>query len=266
MDKKILILLVVTSLGLWAYSDYDLDGVDDKTDQCPNTLFSELVDLNGCTIKTLKSEEHFDIIYGINFSQANYVTTKETDTITQSLQVNYYNEDFSIQVSSSYYSSDDDSGMNDSYIGAYYKLSPRNKLTVRLGAGIILPTYKSEFDNNNLDLRASVNISYMLENTNLFAGYSYTMVNDDDVSGIAAYQNTNSFSAGAGFYPQKNLYVSGSYSSSDSIYQDTESIKTVSLYAFYNIDANWFTSFSYAYGLSDSASDNSATLRLGYYF
>lgn len=268
MNKKLLTLLTLTSLSLLAYSDYDMDGVDDKADQCPNTLFSELVDLNGCTIKTLelKDEHHFDIIYGVNFSQANYTTTQETDTLTQSLQVDYYNKNFSLQVSSSHYSTDDDSGTNDSFIGAYYKLSPTNELSLRLGGGIIIPTYDSELNNNNLDITASANISYMLENINLFGGYSYTMINDDDVSGVATYQNTNSFTAGIGFYPQKKLYVSGSLSSSDSIYQNTDAIQTASLYVFYNIDANWFTSFSYSYGLSDSASDNSVTLRLGYYF
>ncbi|MCW8895606.1 MAG: DUF3187 domain-containing protein [Sulfurimonas sp.] len=268
MNKKLLILLTITSLNLLAYSDYDMDGVDDKIDQCPNTLFSELVGPNGCTIKTLelKGEQHFDIIYGVNLSQANYTTTKKTDTITQSLQVDYYDKDFSVQVSTSYYTSDDDSGTNDSYVGAYYRLFPMDKLTLRLGAGIILPTYKSELDNNNLDLTSSINASYMLENSNIFAGYSYTLVNDDDVAGIASYQNTSSFSMGIGFYPEKDFYVSGSYNSSESIYQGTDDIDTLSLYGFYNINISWFTSFSYEYGLSDSASDNSVTLRLGYYF
>jgi hypothetical protein len=36
---------------LFAYVDSDMDGVEDKDDLCPNTLMTDLVDLNGCTIK-----------------------------------------------------------------------------------------------------------------------------------------------------------------------------------------------------------------------
>ncbi|OHD87294.1 MAG: DUF3187 domain-containing protein [Sulfurimonas sp. RIFCSPLOWO2_12_FULL_36_74] len=266
MLKKTLIFLMATSLSLSAYSDYDMDGVDDNSDQCPNTPFNELVDIKGCTTKTLESKHHFDIIYGLNFSEADYSATSKSDTITQSLQIDYYYQNFSLQASSSYYNSDSESGINDSFIGAYYKLSPENGLTLRFGAGAIIPTYDTELDNNNMDVVASANFSYMLNSINLFGGYSYTMINDDDILGIVSYQNTNSYSGGIGFYPLKNLYLSGSYGSSDSVYKGTEAIETASVYGFYSINANWFTSFSYAYGLSDSASDNSLTFRLGYYF
>lgn len=266
MLKKILILITAASLSLSAYSDYDMDGVDDSNDQCPNTPFNELVDIKGCTIKTLESEHHFDIIYGLNFSKADYSATSKSDTATQSLQIDYYYKNFSLQASSAYYNSESDNGMNDSFIGAYYKLSPTNELTLRFGGGAIIPTYKTELNNNNADVVASANFSYMLERINLFGGYSYTMINDDDILGIVSYQNTNSYSGGIGFYLLKNLYLSGSYGSSDSVYKGTEAIETASVYGFYSINANWFTSFSYAYGLSDSASDNSLTLRLGYYF
>lgn len=270
MYTKTLLLFLLTSMTLFAYTDSDMDGVEDKVDQCPNTLFSELVDINGCTVKKLKDEHHFDIIYGINFSQANYTTTEETDTTTQTLQVDYYYKNYSLQVSSSYYSykSDtyDNSGMNDLFIGGYYKLNNTGNLNLRLGAGIILPTYDSTLNNNNTDYTASINASYTLNNINLFAGHSYTIVNDDDIAGLVSYKNTNSMSVGLGFYPMTNLYTSVSYNSSDSIYKDIEDIRTASLYAFYSIDANWFTSLSYSSGLSDSASDNSLSLRVGYYF
>lgn len=266
MFKKALVVIIAASLSLSAYSDYDMDGVDDSNDQCPNTQFNELVDINGCTTKTLTSEHHFDIIYGLSFSEADYTTTPKSNTVSQSLQIDYYYQNFSLQASSSYYNSDSDNGMNDSFVGAYYKLSPENELTLRFGVGAIIPTYDTELDNNNMDFIGSANFSYMLKSINLFGGYSYTVINDDDVLGIVSYQNTSSYSGGVGFYPLKNLYLSGSYNNSDSIYKGSEDIETLSLYTFYSIDANWFTSLSYSYGLSDSASDNSIALRLGYYF
>lgn len=266
MFKKALILITAASLSLSAYSDYDMDGVDDSNDRCPNTPFNELVDIKGCTVKTLASEHHFDVIYGLSFSEADYTSTPKSDTLSQSLQIDYYYQNFSLQASSSYYDSDSDSGMNDSFVGAYYKLSPENELTLRFGVGAIIPTYDTELDNNNMDFIGSANFSYMLKSINLFGGYSYTVINDDDVLGIVSYQNTSSYSGGVGFYPLKNLYMSGSYNNSESIYKGSEDIETLSLYTFYSINANWFTNLSYSYGLSDSASDNAIAVRLGYYF
>lgn len=266
MFKKTVIFIMASSLSLWAYSDYDMDGVDDAIDKCPNTPFNELVDIEGCTMKKAWSKEHVSIMYGISFSDADYTITNNSDTLSQSIQIDYYYDNFSIQVSSSYYVSDDDSGLNDSFLGAYYKFSLSDELTLRVGGGVLLPTYDTELDNNNMDAMASASFSYMLEKVNLFAGYSYTMVNDDDILGIVSYQDTHSYSGGAGFYALDNLYVSSYYTISDSIYKDTQEIETLSLYTFYSIDANWFTTFGYSYGLSDSASKNTAALRLGYYF
>jgi hypothetical protein len=257
---KILLILLTMSITLLAYSDYDMDGVDDKIDKCPNTPFSDLVNTSGCTTKSLESPHHFDIIFGINYSQTSYETLENADTLSQSLQIDYYYKNFTLQASSSYYNSQsttyNNSGTNDSFLGAYYKLNPVDNLTLRLGAGAIIPTYKSDLNNNNTDLTA-----------NVFGGYSYTVVNDDDiVAENVTYQNTNSYNFGLGFYPTSKTYLSGAYNSSDSIYKDVETISTVSINAFYNIDAHWFTTLNYAYGLSDTASDNYASLRVGYYF
>ncbi|MFA5233648.1 MAG: DUF3187 domain-containing protein [Sulfurimonas sp.] len=265
MFKKALFIIMAASL-LLAYSDYDMDGVKDAIDKCPNTSFNELVDIEGCTIKVLGNEHHFSIIYGIGLSEADYVTVRNSGTLTQSLQIDYYYQNFSFQASTSYYDSDEESGLNDSFIGVYYKLSPSNELTLRIGSGVLLPTYDTELDNNNMDVVTSASFSYMLKKINLFGNYSYTMVNDNDILGIVTYQDTHSYSGGAGFYALNDLYVSSYYTASNSIYKDTEEIETLSFYVFYAIDANWFTTFSYSHGLSNSASDSALTLRIGYNF
>jgi hypothetical protein len=269
MYKILSILLIISSTLLLASSDLDMDGVEDAIDKCPNTPITDLVDISGCTIKSLESPHHFDIIVGVNYSQTNYNGLEKTDTIDESLQVDYYYKDFSVQISTSYYDSSsvtyNDGGMADSFVGAYYKLYPLSNLNLRFGLGAIIPTYDSSFNNNNTDYIASLNLSYMLEKINLFGGYNYTIVNDDDTTNIK-YKNTNSYNVGVGFYPMSNLYLSGSLNSSNSIYKDVDDINTLSVYAFYTINANWFTNFSYAYGLSDSASDNYFSLRVGYCF
>ncbi len=264
---KLFLLLTALSLSLFAYSDLDMDGVDDLVDQCPNTPLTDLVDIKGCTVKSLESPHHYDIIAGASYSQIDYNNQSTTNTLTGTLQVDYYYKNFSLQASTSYYSTDDQhNGLNDSYIGAYYQFIPLESLRLRVGAGVVLPTYDSGLNNNNTDYSASAGLSYTLKNINLFGSYSYTLINDDDVDNVAYYQNTNAYSAGVGFYPTNKLYASIAYNSSDSIYQNVETIENASLYLFYSIDRHWFTTFSYARGLSDSASDNYGAVRLGYYF
>ncbi len=273
MGKFSIFIVVIATLELFAYSDYDLDGVEDQQDRCPNSLMSELVDIQGCAVKSLESPHNFDIIVGLEFSQTSYDGLEEADTVSKSVQVDYYYKNLSIEMSTSYYDSQSasytESGMSDSFLGAFYKLSPKNKLDVRLGAGLILPTYDSNLGNNNTDYVFSASGSYMLTHINIFASYSLTLVGDDD--SITAeeqirYQNTNAYTMGVGFYPQKNLYLAASYNASQSIYQDVVMMETASLYSFYTIDTHWFTTLNYAHGLSSSASDNYVSLRLGYYF
>jgi len=277
MYKILLVLLLTVTTQLLAFSDYDMDGVEDKKDLCPNTPFNALVDINGCSKKTLKNFhissitlQHFDIIAGINYSQTSYDNLDNSDTYSGSLQVDYYYKKFSIQASTSYYDSHsvsyNDSGLTDSFLGAYYTFTPLLNLDVRVGGGAIIPTYKSELSNNNTDYTASLSLSYMLhEKISLFCGYNYVIVNDDDTKDVK-YQNTNSYNFGAGFYPTQKLYLSGSYNSSDSIYTGIKDINTLSFYGYYTINKNWFGTLNYAYGLSDTASDNYFSLRIGYYF
>ncbi len=272
--KKILTVLLMCTLTLFAFTDSDLDGVDDAVDKCPNTPITDLVDANGCSVKSLVVNESFDIIFGLSYSEINYRLNEKTDTYTTSFQADYYRDDFSFQFSTSYYASSDSSGydsngMNDTTIAAYYRFKPLPSLSINGGIGVILPTYESDLGNNNTDYTFSLNGSYSIKKINLFAGYSYTLIGDDDINDgttAVSYQNTNAYSLGAGYYFTPRLYSSISYRRSESIFQDVEDIENVTLYAFYTIDSRWFTTISYAKGLSDSTSDNYLSLRVGYAF
>jgi len=289
MNYKKSILFAATllfSLNLHAFTDSDLDGVDDSVDKCPNTPFMDIVDLNGCTKKSLlktttskQSNHHYDFIIGASYSGTDYNQLNRSDTAATSLQVDYYYKDLSIQASTSYYYSKDTSGRTnngfyDTFVGASYKIQATKDLKFYVGAGALLPTYDTSLNNNNTDYKASASFSYYLSKVNIFGGYSYTQVNDDDVvirnsDGSRTYynyQNTNSFNGGIGVYATNRLYLSASYFEGDSIYVGYEKIKSASLYGYYTIDKNWFTTFSYARGLSDTATDNYASIRLGYFF
>ena len=272
MKQIFFLFSLIIATSLFAYEDSDLDGVDDIVDKCPNTPFSELVDINGCTTKTLFSDHHYDIIIGTSYSDSDYQTLNKADTLATSIQVDYYYKNFSIGASTSYFSTkgdtNSDKGLYDSYINFSYQFMPKDFFIVRVLGGFILPTYSSSFNNNNIDYYASINLSYNIDKVNIFGGISYTLIEDDDVNSSVTlqYQNTLAFSAGAGYYVTDSLYTSLSYNTSDSIYQSIEDIKTLSLYAYYSIDEHLFGTLSYAKGISDSASDNYLSMRIGYYF
>ena len=271
MKKNLLFIMsILMTINLYAYTDNDMDGVEDSIDKCPNTPLMDLADINVCSTKSLVSPHHYDIIVGVNYSDAD---VDSTDTLATSLQVDYYYKQFSVQASTSFFKTESgdysDSGLQDSFLGASYRINEIDNLSISLSAGMIIPTYDTELDNNNMDYMASVNLSYSLENFNIFGGYIYTLVNDDDLSNDAisvTYQNTNAYSAGIGYYLSSKLYMSGSYNVSDSIYKGVEDIETASVYGYYAIDAKRFVTVSYANGLSDSASNNYLSLRLGFLF
>lgn len=278
MKKIFLVITILFYTTLFAYIDSDFDGVEDVLDRCPNTSFMELVDINGCTIKSLVSPHHIDIIVGASYSDSDYQTLSQTKTIASSVQVDYYYKNFSLQASTSYFSTKgsgyQDRGIYDSFIGGAYQFDIVEALSIRIGAGAIIPTYKTSLNNNNTDYVGSLNFSYTLNNFNIFGGYSYIMVNDEDITIIyntnsvqnIVYQNTNAFSAGLGYYLTEKLYINGAFNSSNSIYATSEDIRTVSAYLYYTIDEHWFSTFSYARGLSETASKNYISLRLGYFF
>lgn len=286
--KKLTIwfMTILCALNLQAYTDSDLDGVDDSVDKCPNTPFMDIVDLDGCTKKSLldstsskKSYHHFDFILGASYSGADYNQLNRSDTFATSLQADYYYKEFSLQLSASYYSSKEsggrsDEGLYDTFIGTSYTIRATNDLSFYVGIGALLPTYDTSLNNNNTDYKASVSFSYYIGKVNLFGGYSYTLIGDDNVIVVDSngneykytYQDIGSFHGGIGTYMTNKLYFSASYFEGDSIYTSYEKIRSASLYAYYTIDSNWFTTMSYARGLSDTATDNYVSIRLGYFF
>lgn len=269
--KRSLLWVLALSASLLAYSDSDMDGVEDTADRCPNTLMSELVNEQGCTIRSLQSDHHYDLIFGAGYSQLNYANNEKADTFTTTLQADYYYRQFSAQIISSYYASDskisEDSGLNDTLIAAYYRMPITERFTIKAGGGVLLPTYESGYHNEAADYIGSLNLTYVLNPAlSLIGGYNYTAVNDKNVPNVATYQNTNAFYAGADYRLSDALSVGGVYHNSDSIYRDVQNIQKVSAYGFYRFDTHWFGNLNYAYGLSDSASDHALDLRIGYYF
>lgn len=264
MQERLYALLLLPLL-LFAYSDSDMDGVEDSYDNCPGTLFSELVDAQGCTIRSLESPHHFNLIGGLSYGQRDQYTLQESDSLSSSLQLDYYYKRFSVQLVLSTYSFEEESGLNDTTLGLFYGFSLLNNLNLRLGAAVILPTYETGLNNEATDYTGSAELIYSFDDNTLFTGISHTLVKDKDVETIA-YKDSNAFSFGYGHYFSSKFYASGAYYYSDGIYVDVESIQNTSAYMYYAIDNNLFTTFTYSYGLTDTANEHFVELRLGYYY
>lgn len=261
MYKPIMFFLIF-SISLIAYSDMDMDGVEDKNDQCPNTSLTELVDLTGCTIKNLKSPHHFDISIGQQ-------QTKNSDIIinTTSVQADYYYKNLSLQLSTSCFDREvydkKESGQNDTYINGYYQVKASDKMLFRVGGGVSLPTYDAS--NNKADYTIATYGTYRYNKLSLLGGIGYTLINDSDTN-TTSYSNTLFYNIGLGYYLTNSLYSSISYNNSSSIYKNVEDIETLSLYNYYKIDEHWFVNLSYSYGLNDIAMKQSIGAKIGYYW
>jgi hypothetical protein len=265
MVEKILIFFFY-SISLLAYSDRDMDGVIDKNDLCPNTLLTQLVDINGCTIKNLVSPHHFDIVLGVGYGREESLSIENS-----SLQFDYYYKEFALQLSSSYFNLKTqeyfDSGQNNTYFNTYYKIDIDNEFLIRFRAGVSFPTYKS-IDENKMDYSLSFYTRYQKNQFKLFGGAGYTLTNDiySEGSTYQSSQNIGFYMLGLGYNFSNRWYGNLSYHYSESIYLNVDAIETASLYGYYKFNTHWFTTTSYRYGLSKSAIKESIDLKLGYYW
>ena len=268
--KKFLLLFLFVPLLLLAYSDGDLDGISDKNDLCPHSSMLDIVDETGCAVEKLvappkdssSKKSSFDVMVGANYSK---VGRDKRETLDTSAQLDYYYRDWTFQLQSSNY---EEGGVGDTTLGLYYQIHPSSALSLSLGSQLILPTYKSDFDNNNMDYKLSSSLNYHLNKISLSLGGSYRINNDDDIKESdysIEYQNSHSFYMGMGSYLLPSLYSSLVAAQSKSIYRDGDDIKTLSIYNHYMIDEHWFSRFGYIRGLNNSSNDQ-LFLNIGYYY
>ena len=195
MYKVVLILLIATFV--YSYEDSDLDGVEDISDKCPQTPFSDLVDQRGCSIKSIDKMVYFDIITGIGYSKVNYSSGQRADTFSVSFQSDVYIKDWGIELfASKYYSkieNNTENGFDDTMLDIFYKYAFSERLTVSTGAGVVLPTYKSGYDNEKTDYSIFADFEYYTNNPMyIFGGAGYTWIRDSNTA-MFKYQDTSNF-------------------------------------------------------------------------
>lgn len=268
--KLFFLLFVLLTVSLFAYEDSDMDGVEDSHDLCKATPFSDLVNKDGCTIQSVGNTIYYDIITGIGYSQINYGSKKLADTMSTSLQVDIYINQWWIQGLVSYYDADagleTSNGMNDTLLSLFYQYPQIQALSLTMGVGIVLPTYNSGYNNEAIDYSAMVDFQYNVNNSiYLFGVLTYTWIRDKNIA-EETYQNTPELRVGIAYlFGEKSIW-SLAYYQSESMYESIETIQSLGLGLSYQIDADYFISSSYGYGLSEPSSNHSFLLRLGYSF
>ncbi len=262
MKKKIITFTLASASLSFAFTDSDLDGVDDAVDKCPNTPFTQIVGPDGCPVGRIGQERKsgkrgtFYFKLGGGFSSENSKTTT-----TSSVSLAYAYQNWYLSFSSTYFIHDDNvgkGGMGDSFLyGSYSKFIKNVYATVGLSTKI--PTGSNDFSDKKVDITPSVSLDYIRGKDDYFVYYGYTFKGDSSLKDV------QTASVGAGYQFTKKFYGSLSLDWATSAI-DRKSKYTSSLFALYNFTKRYYTTLSYSYGLNSRATDHSALLKLGVRF
>jgi len=235
--------------------DSDMDGIDDDVDQCPNTPFFELVDDTGCTTQKIivKEEYHFDIMLGGGYVQTN----DSIDDTLVSFMADYYYKNFIFTLFTQSYSQNNSYAGNDLYVMANYKWT-QDHLSLTFGPGLVLPIASDS--SNHTDYFVNITMNYKIDDFDINVYYKYTFMNDD------LTQDIDTKAVSIGYYMSDKTYINLAYSTEKSVYTGIEDIENTTFMINHAFDEHWFANMRLSRGLSDSASDFSGILMLGYYF
>ena len=266
MMTKILLLCLTLFTLVYAQpaQDQDMDGVPDDRDQCLNTPFLNVVDDKGCSTNTLLFPEEsnhgsLDVSIGYGFSNDEELLDRATQH-TSKFQISYYLDNWSYSLRTGYFSVDDDKGMLDTTLKVKRKFKLNKSLKIGLGLGAKLPTY--DFTGNNTDFTIYGSVVYYPKSAlSLFAGTSYTFINDDEV--ISPIQNVQTFYTGSGYFFTKNFYANIAYSYAQSKFTTNDPSHSIISTLLYRINDKWFTTLSYSHELKEDLS-NSLNIKFGY--
>jgi len=263
IDKIVLGLMLISSLS-FANLDSDMDGVIDSIDKCPNTPFLNEVDASGCTTNLLKLPEErdddtleVDISYG--FSNDEDTIDRDKQHLTK-LQMSYYLNDWSYSINTGYFTTASSSGFSDTALKIKKRFTLTDSLKLSLGVGVKLPSY--DFVGNQTDYSLYSSISYSISKISLFAGWSYTFIEDEE--SIAPLKNTNTLYIGTGYFWNKDIYTNIAYTSIESKFEKNHADQSIIASIFYTINEKWFTTITYAQEIGEDNIDNKISLRLGY--
>jgi hypothetical protein len=244
--------------------DQDMDGVPDDRDQCLDTPFLNVVNDKGCSTDVLifpqeRDDGSLDVSIGYGFSNNEDLIDRDTQHTTK-FQISYYLNNWSYSLRTGYFSTDDDNGMQDTTLKIKRKFKLNKSLKVGLGLGVKLPTY--DFTGNNTDYTIYGSIVYYPKSAlSIFAGTSYTFMNDDEI--ITPLQDIKTFYTGSGYFFTEKLYANIAYSYAESKFTTNDPAHSIISTLFYKINDKWFTTLSYSHQLEEEL-NNSLNIKFGY--
>lgn len=282
-------LLLLSSISV-AYQDYDIDGVEDSLDACPNTPFNALVDAQGCPSQgEVPSKKTNNYLGQLTFKVGTDISTDETyeNANALNLYANYRYRHWDVSLSNSRtttnnsYTEDNSDSDNDIYLATGYMfILPQSVIKLSVGTKLVDDTQSTSTTNNrgrNLlntstqtiasrdnDYFASLNFNYLLTNKqDMFLYYGYTLSGD---SSDTDYEDYSSFSLGTGYALNKVWYSALSYNYTGSIYPTGEAEQGLSWFNSYNFNKNLFATAAYTYALEDFSYDNTFSMAVGVRF
>jgi len=267
MTKILLLCITLFTLGSAAQlsKDQDMDGVPDGIDKCINTPFLDEVNAAGCSTSTLispeeKDNDSLDVTVTYGFSNNEDLVTRDTQ-YTSKIQISYYLNNWSYSLRTGYFSSNNDSGLQDTTLKIKRKFKLTKSIKIGFGIGIKLPTYDFTGNNTDYTLYSSV-IYYPVSDISLFAGASHTFINDTEIT--TPLQDTNAFYIGSGYFFTKDFYANILYSEAESKFTTNHVTRSVMGTLYYRINDKWFTTLSYSHEIFDEDLHNSLNIKLGY--
>jgi predicted porin len=259
------ILIIYTGIlsASTQYVDYDLDGVDDSIDLCPNTPFDVLVDAHGCNIEKKALPGKLLIQAGVN---------RHTDAVYENTTLlnffaDYSYQNWDISLSSATYNTSNLTTIvdaeDDLFLTVGYTFH-KEGLTTKIMGGTKFASMEDSGTDRDNDWYAAVNLDYTLNNkVNLFGYYSYTISGD---SSTIDYKNFHTVSVGAGYSITPLWYSSLSYNYASVYYSGGESYQSLSWFNAYMLTKSVYISLNYAYGLNDTSYDHTFSFAIGAFF
>jgi len=293
LKTTVMVALVLSTVQVYGFQDYDIDGVEDSVDRCANTSFDAIVDEYGCAIDKNKKDYFGKFMLQVGTQIYQDEVYGSTSTLNLSANYRYKNWDVTLSnIQATTMGSFVDNNFNDNgdiYLSAgYFFMLEKSSLKLTFGTRF-LSDISSETSSTNPsrgrgrgqsstqtvmtttdtialdnDYFASLNYSYQMNaKQNIFLFGGYTITSD---SSTQAYENYESFSMGTGYSVTRSLYTSVAYNYVGSIYADGEAEQSLSLFNSYRINKNLFASATYRYGMNDLSYDHTLLVSFGIVF
>lgn len=264
--KQVLFLISALYLLAAAGTDSDFDGVDDLTDRCAQTPFSETVDAYGCPVR--HSTLAYEIGLGGSYATGTYGGDQTIDSLSGDFNAAMYGTRFFASAALSYYfqgaydptvATYDNGGISDLYLSAGYAFYLSEDASLTPALQVKLPTADEGLGTGETDYGASLQALKRFERMDLFAFAGYIITGD---APTATYEDVVYGSAGAAYTGQYGIYASISYDYSQSYIAGQVPLEALSFYGSFALYDTLYLRVQYSAGMSETAAQHAGSVMI----